>query len=118
MLNYNTKFELICEKWAPIAQEYAKFLNRYGLQTICIISKNTHMGHVIKVFADESQYLDLAMNNKQFVLEEKHINELLTAIEALSMAAFYANEYEEQSDMENEAEYEIDSHEEDDTKYI
>ena len=118
MLNSNSKFELICEKWAPIANEYAKFLNRYGMQTICIISKTTCMGPIMKVFADEDKYLELSMNNKHFVLEENQINELLKAIETLSIAVFYSDECEEKNNIENESEYEIDYHEEEDNSYL
>lgn len=118
MLNCNSKFELICEKWAPVAQEYARFLNRYGMQTICVISKKTYMGQMMKVFASGDKYLDLSMNNKQFVAEEKQINELLTVIETLSIAAFYSDEYEEQNNVEDVSEYEIDYYEDEDNKYL
>lgn len=86
--------QLVCEKWAPIAQEYAKFLNRYSMQTVCVISGETFLGYTMKVFADEEKYLDLSFNNKQFCLEEKQINELLGVIENLSVAAFYEKEDE------------------------
>jgi len=110
MLKSNNKFELICEKWAPVAQEYAKFLNRYGLQTICIVSGKTYMGQLIKVFADEERYLELSLNNLQFNLEEKQINELLGVIETLSIAAFYADEYEKEVRLDG---YEPDVYEDD-----
>ncbi len=119
MLKNNKKFELICEKWAPVAQEYAKFLNRYGLQTVCIISGKTFMGALIKVFADEDKYLELSMNNKQFNLEEKQISELLTVIETLSVAAFYEDEYErEYGQDEDDSAYEIEISDDDESKYI
>lgn len=110
MLNKDNKFELICEKWAPVAQEYAKFLNRYGMQTVCIVSGKTYMGQLIKVFADEERYLELSLNNLQFNLEEKQINELLGVIESLSIAAFYSDEYEKEVGLDG---YELDVYEDD-----
>lgn len=92
MMEKYTNFQVICEKWAPLAQEYAKLLNRYGLTTITALTVISDLGYNMKVFADEEKYLDLAVNNKRFIEEEKQISDLLYVIEKLAYTLYHIDD--------------------------
>jgi len=85
-------YVVIYEKWAPIALEYAKFLNRYKMKTISVITGAMNIGFVMAVYADEKRYLKLATKNKKFIEEEKHMMHLLDTIQTM-----YTNLREEAS---------------------
>ena len=92
---------LITRKWAPLAKEYAKFLNINGIETVSIITDNTYYGYEISVFADEEDYLKISFENEKFNEQEKHINELLDTIESLSRALFDEDNEDDFGDLED-----------------
>lgn len=102
MLWPEEKMELICEKWAPLAQEYAKFLNRHGLPTVSVITKRNELGYVMSVYSLEEKYLEISLNNTKFIEEEKQLNTLLQVIEALAIRLFLE---EEEDDEDTDEEY-------------
>ena len=82
------KLELICTKWMPLAQEYAKFLNRYKLDTLTVVTKKSCIGYDMGVYADGEKYLKLVSESSQFVQEEKQLDDLFGVIEALYLVTF------------------------------
>lgn len=88
-------YGLISEKWSPTAQEYIKFLSRYGLNPVGVISKRTKQGYFLKIYADEDKYLDLALNNRTFIAEEGQLTELLEIIEKLMIILLFGNKNQE-----------------------
>lgn len=75
--------QLITKMWAPLALEYVKFLNRYGLETIAIITGTIYAGIEMSVFADEEKYLKLTEINDKFNQEETQFMTLFDLIETL-----------------------------------
>lgn len=77
-------FGYILKDWMPIVNEYAKFLNRYGFDTIIVLLKTNSYGiYEAKLFADENKYLKFVTENSHFIAEEKQIKELLDYIKVL-----------------------------------
>lgn len=101
------KFSLITKMWAPLALEYAKFLNRYNLETVAIITGRTFLGCEISVFADEEKYLELTENNTHFNQEEAHITDLINVIWNTTemLCSIPDDEYEDEDDFYDEQEY-------------
>ena len=113
MLKDYNSLELICIKWMPLAQEYAKFLNRYNLNTLTIVTSEKDIGYNMAVFADGAEYLRLSLEDSQFSSEEKKLDELFKVIESLYTVLFneeyYNNEeYEDyyEDDVYCDSEYE------------
>lgn len=100
---------LICKMWAPIAMEYTRFLNRYGLDTIAVLCKTTISNLGMAVFADEDKYLKLSLEDVKFSNEEKQIMMFLNIIERLSTLVLelldeveFLSEYDDENDDEYE----------------
>ena len=98
---------LITRKWAPTAMEYSKFLNRYGFETVCIITGRSYYGCIIDVYADEDEYLKISFENEVFNNEENQINELLKTIESLFLALL-DDDYEEDEEEDFDEYEEVD----------
>ena len=94
MAESQERMDCIAKLWAPIALEYAKFLFRHNLETICVISKRMFLGHEMQVFADVKKYNELRENIK-FREEEKQIMSLLLEIQDLNDEVMSYNEAEE-----------------------
>ncbi len=103
----NKKMELITTMWAPLALEYSKFLNRYKLETICIVRGRTTLGYDISIFADGDAYWKLSQTNNQFNKEEDQITELLATIKDLT-GMIYLFSMEDEWDCDDEEDYELD----------
>ena len=70
----------LCDMWRISAEEYMAFLKRYDVKCLGI--------HIIfrdrtAIFADEERYLDLSLNDKNFIEAEKQIIKLLERSEKL-----------------------------------
>lgn len=77
-------FVYILEDWAPLVNEYAKLLNRYGLATVIVLTNINNYGvGEAKLYASEDEYLELATKDNHFMLEEKQIKDLLDYIKIL-----------------------------------
>lgn len=94
------KFELICERWAPIALEYMKFLRRYEIEAVAIISKREYLGCSLKIFGDEDKYLKLSLEDSRFNAEEKQITELLDTIEKMALIMYYETKITDVEELE------------------
>lgn len=108
MNNFNN-FSYILEDWGPIVNEYAKFLKRYGLDTIIVLIRLNNYGiYEARLFADEDKYLELATKNTHFILEENQIKELLEYIKILfETATVVDDEFQSEEDYDEDDEYYI-----------
>lgn len=88
--------------WTPLALEYIKFLNRYGLETISMLTGKTHLGYEMAVYADGYDYLRLTATNEQFNKEEEQITDMLNTIEELTNLLLTIREEEETEDVGEE----------------
>lgn len=72
--------EFLCDMWKFSAEEYMAFLERNGIKCfgVHVIYRNS-----IMIYADEEQYLELSLNNKKFMQDEKQIIKLLERNEKL-----------------------------------
>ena len=70
----------LCDMWRFSAEEYMEFLGRNGIKClgIHIIYRNR-----TAIFVDEAKYLELALNDKNFINAEKQIIKLLERSEKL-----------------------------------
>lgn len=70
----------LCDMWRFSAEEYLSFLGRKGIKCLGIhITYRNRMS----IFVDEAHYLDLALNDNQFIEDEKQILKLIERCEVL-----------------------------------
>ena len=96
---------LITEMWATNALEYVKFLSRYNIETVAIITTSTIMGRKMAVYANGDEYLKFALNDERFIKEEAQISSLLRTVE-LFYRIITDYEMEEYYDYLDDDEYE------------
>lgn len=100
-------FELITRMWAPLAMEYCKFLGRYNLETVSIVTSKSHLGYEMDIFADGDKYMHLIFTNEKFNKEELQITELLDVIKRLTELFLTTHETkDEYDDWDDEDNYE------------
>ena len=90
----------VATMWSTIALEYARFLLRHNLETICVLSKRIFLGYEMQVFTNLDKYNDLR-KDKNFREEEKQIVGLLLEIQDLNdeIESYYeAEEDSEEND--------------------
>lgn len=70
----------LCDMWRFSAEEYMQFLGRNGIKClgVYIVFRNR-----IVIFVDEEKYLDLSLNDKNFIETEKQIIKLLERSEKM-----------------------------------
>ena len=111
MKNKKANLVKICKMWTPLAKEYIKFLQRYALDTVSMLSWETDERCHMTIYADEERYLNLSLNSNRFRAEERQLTELLSAIEmmynVLEVDDFaYEEDFDDCDGYEDDEEYE------------